>query len=67
MALFGQVDCQVSQVKDQVGQGQGQELDNYGQSLTIIDYHGLEIALYRVCCSLPELSVLERMSGFLQL
>ena len=28
MALFGQVDCQVRQVKDQVGQGQGQELDN---------------------------------------
>ena len=28
-ARFGQVGDQVSQVKDQVGQGQGQELDNY--------------------------------------
>ena len=28
MALFGPVGCQVSQVKDQVGQDQGQELDN---------------------------------------
>ena len=27
-ARFGQVGDQVSQVKDQVGQGQGQELDN---------------------------------------
>ena len=27
-ARFGQVGNQVSQVKDQVGQGQGQELDN---------------------------------------
>ena len=27
-AFFGQVGDQVSQVKDQVGQGQGQELDN---------------------------------------
>ena len=27
-ARFGQVGYQVSQVKDQVGQGQGQELDN---------------------------------------
>ena len=27
-AKFGQVGDQVSQVKDQVGQGQGQELDN---------------------------------------
>ena len=27
MALFGPVGCQVSQVKDQVGQDQGQELD----------------------------------------
>ena len=27
-ARFGQVSDQVSQVKDQVGQGQGQELDN---------------------------------------
>ena len=26
--MFGQVGDQVSQVKDQVGQGQGQELDN---------------------------------------
>ena len=28
-ARFGQVGDQVSQVKDQVGQGQGQELDNF--------------------------------------
>ena len=28
-AKFGQVGDQVSKVKDQVGQGQGQELDNY--------------------------------------
>ena len=28
-ALFGQVGDQVGQVKDQFGQGQGQELDNY--------------------------------------
>ena len=28
--MFGQVGDQVSQVKDQVGQGQGQELDNIG-------------------------------------
>ena len=27
-ARFGQVSDQVSQVKDQVGQGQGQEIDN---------------------------------------
>ena len=27
-AMFGQVGYQVSQVKEQVGQGQGQELDN---------------------------------------
>ena len=27
-ALFGQVGDQVGQVKDQFGQGQGQELDN---------------------------------------
>ena len=30
--LFGQVGDQVSQVKDQVGQGQGQELDNFEES-----------------------------------
>ena len=29
-ARFGQVGDQVSQVKNQVGQGQGQELDNIG-------------------------------------
>ena len=29
-AKFGQVGDQVSQVKDQVGKGQGQELDNFG-------------------------------------
>ena len=28
MALFGQIGYQISQVKDQVGQDQGQELDN---------------------------------------
>ena len=28
-ALLGQVGDQVDQVRDQVGQGQGQELDNY--------------------------------------
>ena len=32
-ATFGQVGYQVSQVKDQVGQGQGQELDNILGSL----------------------------------
>ena len=31
-ARFGQVGDQVSQVKDQVGQGQGQELDNLQDS-----------------------------------
>ena len=33
-ARFGQVGDQVSQVKDQVGQGQGQELDNNRQDFT---------------------------------
>ena len=35
-AMFGQVGYQVSQVKDQVGQGQGQELDKifYNSSST---------------------------------
>ena len=32
-AMFGQVDYQVSQVKDQVGQGQGQELDSLHKTL----------------------------------
>ena len=31
-ALFGQVGDQVSQVKDQVGQGLGQELDNFSRN-----------------------------------
>ena len=31
-ARFSQVGDQVSQVKDQVGQGQGQELDNFTQN-----------------------------------
>ena len=30
-ARFGQVGDQVNQVKDQVGQGQGQELDNFSK------------------------------------
>ena len=30
-ARFGQVGDQVRKVKDQVGQGQGQELDNYSK------------------------------------
>ena len=30
-ARFGKVGSQVNQVKDQVGQGQGQELDNYSK------------------------------------
>ena len=36
-ARFGQVGDQVSQVKDQVGQGQGQELDNI-KNLYIPEY-----------------------------
>ena len=34
-ALYGQVGDQGGQIRDQVGQGQGQELDN---KITIIDY-----------------------------
>ena len=35
-ALFGQVGDQISQVKDQVGQGQGQELDNNSNFLLFL-------------------------------
>ena len=42
-ARFGQVGDQFSQVKDQVGQGQGQELDNIDQSV----YHQTSLYHFR--------------------
>ena len=38
-ARFGQVGDHVSQVKDQVGQGQGQELDNLESIVLIIFFN----------------------------
>ena len=35
-ALFGQVGDQVGQVRDQVCQGQGQELDNFNKDIRIV-------------------------------
>ena len=39
-ALYGQVGDQGGQIRDQVGQGQGQELDNYAKILGISDQSG---------------------------
>ena len=42
MALFGQVGDQVGQVKDHIGQGQGQELDNIQIDICKMSFGKLE-------------------------
>ena len=46
-ALFGQVGDQVDQV-DQVGQGQGQELDNIAVKLSMNMHDVLPVYMYRI-------------------
>ena len=56
-ARFGQVGDQVSQVRDQVGQGQGQELDNIMQLELVLDKVQLILTFHIKCSLLKQINL----------